>query len=127
MEHEDLLDASHDILALSTPVESPMTFSKRIIDRISTSSRRVTETVPNTQIPPTSVYTLYGRPVIILSDSIYSNLATFGNFRATLCINNSLWSCIYCCFFLAFYLTIVSLDVYALYNILSPLVLYFLL
>ena len=26
-----------------------MTFSKRIIDRISTSSRRVTETVPNTQ------------------------------------------------------------------------------
>ena len=49
MEHEDLLDASQDILALSTPVESPMTFSKRIIDRISTSSRRVTETVPNTQ------------------------------------------------------------------------------
>ena len=48
MEHEDLLDASQDILALSTPVESPMTFSKRIIDRISTSSRRVTETVPNT-------------------------------------------------------------------------------
>ena len=50
MEHEDLLDASQDILALSTPVvESPMTFSKRIIDRISTSSRRVTETVSNTQ------------------------------------------------------------------------------
>ena len=49
MEHDDLLDASQDILALSTPVESPMTFSKRIIDRISTSSRRVTETVPNTQ------------------------------------------------------------------------------
>ena len=49
MEHEDLLDASQDILALSTPVESPMTFSKRIIDCISTSSRRVTETVSNTQ------------------------------------------------------------------------------
>ena len=50
MEHEDLLDASHDILAHSTPDESPMTFSKRIIDRINTSSRRVTETVSNTQI-----------------------------------------------------------------------------
>ena len=49
MEHEDLLDASQDILAHSTPDESPMTFSKRIIDRINTSSRRVAETVSNTQ------------------------------------------------------------------------------
>ena len=49
MEHEDLLDASQDILAHSTPDESPMTFSKRIIDRINTSSRRVPETVSNTQ------------------------------------------------------------------------------
>ena len=50
MEHKDLLDASQDILAHSTPDESPMTFSKRIIDRINTSSRRVAETVSNTQI-----------------------------------------------------------------------------
>ena len=49
MEHEDLLDASQDILVHSTPDESPMTFSKRIINRINTSSRRVTETVTNTQ------------------------------------------------------------------------------
>ena len=58
MEHEDLLDASQDILALSTPVESPMTFSKRIIDRISTSSRRVTETVSNTQSDNSKTYIL---------------------------------------------------------------------
>ena len=49
MEHEELLDANQDLLEHSTPNESPMTFSKRIIDRINTSSRKVTETVPNTQ------------------------------------------------------------------------------
>ena len=44
MEYEDLLDATEEILVQSTPEESPMTFSKQIIDHINFSSWRESET-----------------------------------------------------------------------------------
>ena len=50
MEHEDLLDASVEVLAGDTqPEESAASLTKRIMNKLHFSSNRVTETVLDTQ------------------------------------------------------------------------------
>ena len=50
MEHEDLLDASVEVLAGNTqPEESAASLTKRLMNKLNFSSNRVTETVLETQ------------------------------------------------------------------------------
>ena len=80
MEHEDLLDASVEVLASDTqPEESAASLTKRIIYKLNLSSNtRVTETVTDTQTS-WNLLNEYNMPVDFIHDHLHADVQLNGS------------------------------------------------